>query len=287
MDVRDADGLNDIVKAVKPSVVAHLAGQVAMTTSMADPLLDFGVNAAGTLNVLEAVRHHAPDAGVMYSSTNKVYGDLEWVRYSSTETRYVADQDPQGFNESVPLDFSSPYGCSKGSADQYILDYARVFDLKTIVFRHSSMYGGRQFSTADQGWIGWFCSMAMKQSSGAMTEPFTICGSGKQVRDVLHAQDMVSLYKAGAKNIEQCAGEVFNIGGGMDNSFSLLELFQFLEGELGSQLRFEHLPARVSDQRVFVADVRRARELLDWQPSVSREDGVRNMLKWLQHSGQG
>ncbi len=158
-DIRNSNDVQRALIHIKPDTVFHLAGQVAMTTSISDPRMDFEVNALGTLNLLEGIRLHAPEAVVIYSSTNKVDGNLEQFRYQETDTRYVCVEHPKGFNENVPLDFHSPYGYSKGCAEQYLLDYHRIFGIKTVVFRHSSMYGGRQFSTADQGWIGWFCRM--------------------------------------------------------------------------------------------------------------------------------
>jgi CDP-paratose 2-epimerase len=285
-DIRNA---NDVTRAVahhRPDAVFHLAGQVAMTTSIADPRMDFEVNALGTLNVLEAVREHAPDASVIYSSTNKVYGDLEQFEYREAETRYVCVDRPNGFDEATPLDFHSPYGCSKGSADQYLRDYHRIFGLKTVVFRHSSMYGGRQFATADQGWIGWFCQMASQTRTGVLKTPFTISGNGKQVRDVLHAEDMISLYFTVLKNVEAAAGQAFNIGGGMANSLSLLELFALLQSEIGCPLDYTMLPPRESDQRVFVADLTRISKLTGWQPRVSAQEGVSRMLAWVSETLQ-
>ena len=161
-DVANPDTVSAIVEKSRPDAIYHLAGQVAMTTSINDPRADFETNALGTFNVLEAVRCHAPEAVVVYSSTNKVYGDLEQYRYEEGATRWTCPEHPEGFDEATPLTFASPYGCSKGSADQYALDYARVFGLRTVVFRHSSMYGGRQFATFDQGWIGWFCAEAAR-----------------------------------------------------------------------------------------------------------------------------
>ncbi len=229
-DVRDADLVARIVSEAKPEVVAHLAGQVAMTTSLANPRLDFEVNALGTLNVLEAVRLHYPEAIILYSSTNKVYGDLEWIDYEESATRYIAPAYPNGFDESIPLSFESPYGCSKGSADQYMLDYARMFGVRTIVFRHSSMYGGRQYATYDQGWIGWFCLQAIETARRPHRYSFTISGNGKQVRDVLHVDDLTTLYRdCAVAHIDQGAGQAFNIGGGMERSLSLLELLAWLE----------------------------------------------------------
>ncbi|MDA8243421.1 MAG: GDP-mannose 4,6-dehydratase [Elusimicrobia bacterium] len=282
-DVRAAEALAGAVKDLRPEVIFHLAGQVAMTTSIKDPRLDFETNALGTLNLLEAARAHAPGAAILYSSTNKTYGDLEWVKYSETDTRYVPEGYPAGFPENIPLDFHSPYGCSKGSADQYMLDYHRIFGLRTAVFRHSSMYGGRQFSTYDQGWIGWFVQKAVEIQEGRLKEQFTISGNGKQVRDVLHAEDMVALYLAAADRMEALKGKAFNIGGGMPNSLSLLELFAMLEEELGIKMTYTRLPPRESDQKVFVADISRISALTGWAPKVGKREGVRRMIEWVKN----
>ena len=279
-DIRNANDVSRAVQSFAPDMVFHLAGQVAMTTSIADPRMDFEVNALGTLNLLEAVRQHAPQAAVIYSSTNKVYGDLEQFSYEETDTRYRCVEHPDGFDERVPLDFHSPYGCSKGSADQYLLDYHRIYGLRTAVFRHSSMYGGRQFATYDQGWIGWFCQMAAETAAGVRDKPFTISGNGKQVRDVLHAEDMISLYFGAAQNMERLAGQVFNVGGGIGNSLSLLELFTLLEEQIGRPLDYTHLPPRESDQRFFVADAGKIGRAIGWAPQVSSRDGVARMLAW-------
>lgn len=280
-DIRNANDVDRCVRRFRPDQVFHLAGQVAMTTSIENPRMDFEVNALGTLNLLEAVRAHVPQAGVIYSSTNKVYGDLEQYAYREDPTRYSCVDLPNGFDEKVPLDFHSPYGCSKGAADQYLLDYHRIHRLNTTVFRHSSMYGGRQFATADQGWIGWFCQVAAETKKGLRKEPFTISGNGKQVRDVLHARDMIALYFKAAAQREQVAGQVFNIGGGIANSLSLLELFALLEEFLGIRLDYRQLPPRESDQRVFVADIGKASRVLDWAPQVSAREGVKAMLEWV------
>jgi len=280
-DIRNQNDITRIIQSFKPDAIFHLAGQVAMTTSIANPRMDFEVNVMGTHNLLEAVRQYAPDAIVVYSSTNKVYGDLEQYTYSETNTRYRCNEHPNGFNEQTQLDFHSPYGCSKGSADQYMLDYARIFGLKTVVFRHSSMYGGRQFATYDQGWVGWFCQKAIETKNTALSEPFTISGSGKQVRDVLHADDMKQLYRAALTNIEQAKGQAFNIGGGIENSLSLLELFTLLEKIAHIKLNYTALPVRESDQRVFVADLTKAKRMLNWQPMVSAQDGVARMVDWV------
>jgi CDP-paratose 2-epimerase len=279
-DTRSFEEVFSLVKEFKPDAIFHLAGQVAMTTSIASPRTDFEINALGTLNILEAVRKYAPTAAVLYSSTNKVYGDLEQFSYRETKTRYVCNEKPNGFAEDVPLNFHSPYGCSKGSADQYMLDYARIFGLNTIVFRHSSMYGGRQFATYDQGWIGWFCQKAVEQKTGEK-EKFTISGNGKQVRDVLHVEDMQRLYFAALDNIDKGKGEAFNIGGAKANSLSLLELFELLERKVGVKLSYTKLPPRESDQRVFIADISKAKKLLHWTPEITADIGVNKMLNWV------
>lgn len=280
-DIRNQNDITRVVRDFKPDAIFHLAGQVAMTTSIANPRMDFEVNVMGTHNLLEAVRQHAPNAIVVYSSTNKVYGDLEQYTYEETETRFRCVQHPKGFDERTQLDFHSPYGCSKGAADQYMLDYARIFGLKTVVFRHSSMYGGRQFATYDQGWVGWFCQIAVGIKLGQLKEHFTISGSGKQVRDILHAEDMKCLYVAAVDHIDQAKGQAFNIGGGIENSLSLIELFAMLEGRLNIKLNYTRLPVRESDQRVFVADLAKAVRLLKWRPVVSAQDGVARMVAWV------
>ena len=280
-DIRNQNDIARVIENFRPDAIFHLAGQVAMTTSIANPRMDFEVNVIGTCNLLEAVRHYAPNAIVVYSSTNKVYGDLEQFSYTETETRYECIEHPKGFNENVQLSFHSPYGCSKGAADQYMLDYARIFGLKTVVFRHSSMYGGRQFATYDQGWIGWFCQKAIEKRSFNETNPFDISGNGKQVRDVLHAEDMSKLYFAAVQHIEQAQGQAFNIGGGIKNGLSLLELFDLLENLLDINLEFNHLPVRESDQRVFIADITKANLILDWEPLVSAQQGVVKMVEWV------
>lgn len=274
------DKIAEVIKTEKPDVIYHLAGQVAMTTSLSNPRLDFETNVLGSFNVLEAVRQFSPNTVIVYSSTNKVYGDFEYLTYEETDTRYICKEYPNGFDESVNLDFHSPYGCSKGSADQYMLDYARMFNLNTIVYRHSSMYGARQFGTYDQGWISWFCQKAFETKHDKNTT-FTISGNGKQVRDVLHANDMIELYIKAPKYINKAKGKAFNIGGGMINSLSLLELLSMLEEKLSVELNYTKLPPRESDQKVFVADLSKANEIFEWMPRVTSEEGISQMLAWV------
>jgi len=281
-DIRNKNDVESVVKGGF-DVIFHLAGQVAMTTSIENPYRDFEINALGTLNILDSVRKYCKDTGIIYSSTNKVYGDLEQYEYQETNTRYICPQYPNGFDESVPLDFHSPYGCSKGSADQYMQDYHRMFGINTVVFRHSSMYGSRQFATYDQGWIGWFCQKAIDLYKNPQTAAFTISGNGKQVRDILHAEDMVRLYFGAAEHINSLAGMAFNIGGSMEQSLSLLELFDLLDSLLGVEMKYDRLPVRSSDQKVFVADITKIKSKLGWKPEVTSRDGITKMIEWIRN----
>jgi len=283
-DIRNTNDVERMIQTHKPDVIYHLAGQVAMTTSINDPRMDMEVNVGGSFNLLNAVRLYSPESAIIYSSTNKVYGDLEQFTYRETDTRYECIEKPNGFDESVGLDFHSPYGTSKGSADQYMLDFARIYGLKTVVFRHSSMFGGRQFATYDQGWIGWFTQQAINIKNDMQKEPFTISGNGKQVRDIAYASDMIELYLMASKKIDNIKGQAFNVGGGMSNSSSLLELFSFLEKELDIKMEYTELPVRESDQRVFVSDLTKVKELIGWEPKVSKEAGIRKMIEWVRKS---
>ncbi len=293
LDLAEKSGVDRVFQKHAPfDYICHLGGQVAMTTSLADPERDFKTNALGTFNVLEAMRRYAPEALLAYSSTNKVYGDMDTLRCVEEETRYVLPDFPNGMDENLPLDFASPYGCSKGAADQYVHDWFRNYGLKTAVFRHSSIYGGRQFSTIDQGWIGWFCQKAIEQQRCYANKerpiPFTISGTGKQVRDVLHAEDLIRLYHCAYENRNVITGQVFNIGGGMDNSLSLLELFRLLEPMLGLDethpLTYTPVQRRQSDQNVFVANIGKIKNATGWQPAVSSTSGINKMLNWIEES---
>ncbi len=280
-DTRNKNDVETIIKDGQFDAVFHLAGQVAMTTSIANPYKDFEINTVGAINLLDSIRKYSPQTSIFFSSTNKVYGDLENYTYEETETRYKCKEFPNGFDETVPLDFRSPYGCSKGAADQYMLDYARIFGLKTTVFRHSSMYGSRQFATYDQGWIGWFVEKAIEKYKNPTCAPFTISGNGKQVRDILHAEDMIRLYYSALENTEKVCGEAYNIGGTMDQSLSLLELFELLENLLGVKMEYTQLPPRESDQKVFVADISKIQAKIGWKPCVTAKEGVSAMIDWV------
>ena len=280
-DTRAAADIELAVAETKPEAVLHLAGQVAMTTSVRNPRRDFETNVVGTFNLLEALRRHAPEAAVVYSSSNKVYGDLAPVTLVEERLRYSSPTHPRGVDESAPIDCQTPYGCSKGAADSYMLDYTRGFGLRTAVFRHSTIFGGRQFATFDQGWVGWFCQQAIETKKNPARPRFTISGDGKQVRDLLFVEDCVSCYLAAVDRMDQARGEAFNIGGGIENSSSLLELFEFLNAELGIELKYTQLPWRHSDQKFFVADNTKAQRVLGWKPRVGKEEGIRRMIEWV------
>jgi CDP-paratose 2-epimerase len=278
-DVREPDGLESLFRRGSIECIFHLAGQVAMTTSLASPRQDFEINVAGSINILELARVHAPEATIVYASSNKVYGDLENFGLHGGSTRYTPSSGSTSIDESAALDFRTPYGCSKGAADQYMLDYARSFGLRSVVFRHSTIYGGRQISTFDQGWVGWFCQQALMTARNS-EHRFTINGDGKQVRDLLYVTDAVQCYRSAHHHIDKAAGQAFNIGGGIENSMSLLELFADLERRLKVKLHYDSLPWRLSDQKYFVADNSKARRLLHWNPTISKEAGVEATLDW-------
>jgi CDP-paratose 2-epimerase len=279
-DVRDAWAMNALLAAhADADAVLHLAGQVAVTTSVVDPRADFEINALGTLNVLEAVRTAAGGRpAVLYSSTNKVYGNLEQLQVVERDGRYAYLDRSFGIDEDEPLDFHSPYGCSKGAGDQYVRDYARIYGLRTVVFRQSCIYGTRQMGIEDQGWVAWFCVAV------ATGQPFTIFGDGKQIRDALWIGDLINAYERALERIDDVSGAVFNIGGGPSNTLSLRELVAKLERAHDRRLDPPLAPWRPGDQRVFVADIRKADRLLDWRPRVSIDDGVDRLITWVREN---
>lgn len=277
-DIKYYNEVYDIISFFMPDIIFHVAGQVAMTTSLRNPMHDFAVNAIGSMNILESVRVLCPDTCILYASTNKVYGDFEHLEYVETDTRYYPKQYSQGFDETMPIDCHTPYGCSKGTADMYFQDYARIFGLKTVVFRHSTIYGIRQFATYDQGWIGWFCKKAIEVKKGKLKEQITVSGTGKQVRDILYVSDAVNLYFNCVENITEVAGKAFNVGGGISNSLSLIELFLLLERHLNIKMIYKTLPERANDQKFFVADYSMLHDLVSWTPQVSKEEGLKMII---------
>jgi CDP-paratose 2-epimerase len=276
-DVRDSAAIDDLLaRHADADAVLHLAGQVAVTTSVADPRADFEANALGTLNVLEAVRLRAEGRpAVIYSSTNKVYGHLEHVRVVERDGRYAYEDRPFGIDESEPSDPVSPYGCSKSAGDHYVLDYARIYGMKTLSFRQSCVFGTRQFGIEDQGWIAWFCVAA------TLGRPFAIYGDGKQVRDTLWVGDLVEAYGRALDRIEAVKGQAINVGGGPANTLSLNELVEILSRAFGRRFDPPRADWRPGDQRVFVADIRKAGRLLDWSPKVGTVEGVERLLGWV------
>lgn len=274
-DIRNADGLRAALPADCDRVY-HLAGQVAVTTSVLDPRDDFENNALGTFNVLEAVRTVAPQAIVLYASTNKVYGGMETIEAVEESTRYRYRDLPQGIPEDQLLDFHSPYGCSKGSGDQYVRDYARIYGLRTLVFRQSCIYGTRQFGVEDQGWVAHMCIAAR------MKRPIAIYGNGKQVRDVLWVDDLIAAYQAAAERIDSTSGQIYNIGGGPDNTMSIwAEFGPMLEELAGHPIDVSYGDWRPGDQPVYVSDIGKAERELGWRPKVSMHEGVLQLWQWI------
>lgn len=274
-DIRDSESLETAVKEVQPSVCLHLAAQVAVTTSVTDPREDFEINALGTFNVLEAIRKHSRDTFLLYASTNKVYGKMDDVTVVERNGRYEYQDLVSGCSEQQQLDFHSPYGCSKGVADQYTLDYARIYGLKTTAFRQSCIYGTRQFGIEDQGWVAWFTI------AHVLNKAITIYGDGKQIRDVLHVKDLCRAYEAAIIHQDAAGGQAFNIGGGPQNTLSLLELLDFLKRFLGKQSELSWDDWRPGDQPVFVCDLDKAKKHLEWAPQIGVEDGVKDLASWV------
>jgi CDP-paratose 2-epimerase len=273
-DIRDAQQLR--LAAARADVIYHLASQVTVTTSVHDPRHDFEVNALGTFNVLEAARLSGRRPIVLYASTNKVYGGMEEAAVVEAAGRYSFRDYPLGIPESFPLDFHSPYGCSKGAGDQYVHDYARIYGLPTVVFRQSCIYGPRQFGVEDQGWIAWFLIAVVTG------QPITIYGDGRQVRDVLWVDDLLDCYQAAVDRISTAAGQVYNVGGGPDNTLAVWsELGPMLESMVGGRIDVSWSLWRPGDQRIFVADVGKAGRELGWRPVTSSREGVRRLYDWV------
>ncbi|TSC59570.1 MAG: dTDP-D-glucose 4,6-dehydratase [Candidatus Peregrinibacteria bacterium Greene0416_62] len=273
---RDQDLLVQLCE--QADVVLHLAAQVAVTTSVTDPRTDFDVNALGTFNVLEAVRASSKKPMVIYASTNKVYGSLEHLSVVEEKNRYALGGGLRAVDESQPLDFHSPYGCSKGAADQYVRDYSRIYGLKTIVFRQSCIYGTRQLGIEDQGWVAWFMIAAM------FKRPVTLYGNGKQVRDLLFVEDLVEAYVQAIAHIDKCSGQAYNLGGGSENALSLLEFFAILEKDFGQKLSPAHSPERPGDQPIFIADNGKFSADSGWRAKTGVREGLKKLNDWLQEN---
>jgi CDP-paratose 2-epimerase len=276
-DVRHPDEIRAAAKEAKR--IVHLAAQVAVTTSVTDPRNDFEINAMGTFNTLEAARLSGNHPSFVYSSTNKVYGGMEDVKVVEKETRYDYADLPLGASEGQTLDFHSPYGCSKGAGDQYVRDYARIYDLPTTVFRQSCIYGLRQFGVEDQGWVAWFIIAAITG------RPISIYGNGKQVRDILFVDDLLNAYDAAFQNPEKAAGQIFNVGGGRQNTISVwLEFAPMLEKLLNKKIEVSWGDWRPGDQPVYISDIRKAQRVLGWSPKVSAQEGITRLFHWVQEN---
>jgi CDP-paratose 2-epimerase len=265
--------------ARKADVFVHLAGQVAVTTSVTDPRQDFESNALGTFNALEAARLSGNKPLFIYASTNKVYGGMDDVRIVEDATRWRYADLALGCSENQPLDFHSPYGCSKGTGDQYVRDYARIYDLPTVVMRQSCIYGPRQFGVEDQGWLAWMIIAAVTGRQ------ITIYGDGKQVRDVLHVDDLLNAYDAALARMDTARGQVYNLGGGTRNVLAIWSEFgPLLEKLLGRKIPVAHADWRPGDQRVFYADFSKAKRELGWEPKIDLEVGIEKLFNWVQEN---
>ncbi|MBN1445632.1 MAG: SDR family NAD(P)-dependent oxidoreductase [Candidatus Omnitrophica bacterium] len=275
-DVRDYKKLKEAVKGC--GEVYHLAAQVAVTSSVEDPIEDFGINAEGALYVLEAVRKLSPGAVFIFTSTNKVYGELLHLKLKEGKTRYILTEKKKGVSEAESLDFHSPYGCSKGTADQYVRDYYRIYGLKTVVFRQSCIYGEHQYGNEDQGWVAHFIIKSL------LGRKINIYGDGKQIRDLLEVSDLIRAYGAALRKIDKAKGEIYNIGGGAENAFSLLELIAFLKKEMKKEIEYDFDEWRPGDQKVFISDNTKLKKELGWSPSVSKEKGIRKLIGWIENN---
>jgi CDP-paratose 2-epimerase len=273
-DVKDAVAITAAAKNV--DVIVHLAAQVAVTTSVNDPRNDFETNALGTFNVLEAARASKQKPVVIYASTNKVYGEMEDVGITEVEDQYSYTDFPEGISENQILDFHSPYGCSKGTGDQYVRDYYRMYGIPTVVLRQSCIYGLRQFGVEDQGWVAWFIIAAITG------RPITIYGDGKQVRDILFVEDLLNAYDLAIEKIDISAGQVYNLGGGPKNTISIWKQFgPMLEKLLGKSIPVAWGDWRPGDQKIYVSSIEKAKNQLGWSPKVNAQQGIERLFKWV------
>jgi CDP-paratose 2-epimerase len=277
-DIRDREALERLFAERPYDAVLHLAAQVAVTTSVVNPREDFEINAMGTLNVLEAARQHCPQASLLFASTNKVYGKLEELQVVERSGRYVYAEQESGVGETQSLDFHSPYGCSKGAADQYVVDYSRIYGMNGTAFRQSCIYGPRQFGVEDQGWLAWFAIAAL------LDKKLTIYGDGKQVRDVLHVEDLVRAYALAIEQPDRARGQAFNIGGGPLHTLSLLELIALLEQRLEKKIAPGFGDWRAGDQKVYVSDISKLEQMLGWTPQIDVEGGVGRLIEWVKEN---
>ena len=276
LDIREAGELDRLFQEHRDADrVLHLAAQVAVTTSVTSPREDFEINALGTFNVLEAMRRTRMTAPILYASTNKVYGEMVDLGVVERNGRYAYESLSRGVDEERNLDFHSPYGCSKGAADQYVIDYHRIYGLRTIVFRQSCIYGYRQLGAEDQGWVAWF------MIASQLGHPITIYGDGKQVRDILFIDDLLDAYDAAFSAGARSAGRAYNIGGGPNNVLSLLELLGYIEKREDRRLGYGFSGWRPGDQKIFVSNIARASAELGWAPKIGCQQGLGLLFDWV------
>ena len=275
VDVRDRPAIDRVIANGRFDAILHLAAQVAVTTSVIDPSTDFAVNAIGTFNMLDAIRLHSPESVFIFASTNKVYGKIAGAASELRGNQYAYVDRPHGIAETEPLDFLSPYGCSKGAADQYALDFARMYKIPATSFRQSCIYGPRQFGVEDQGWIAWFAIAA------TLGRDITIFGDGKQVRDVLHIDDLLLAYEAAIRSPDKIAAEAFNVGGGPGQILSLVDLIDRLERRLERKITVKWDDWRPGDQQVYVSDIRKLERKLDWKPKIGVAAGIAQLIGWV------
>ncbi|KPA13622.1 CDP-paratose 2-epimerase [Candidatus Magnetomorum sp. HK-1] len=275
IDISKENAIDELLKNFpKVDIIFHLASQVAVTTSVINPQVDFQINAQGTFNILEYARKLEQKPIVIYSSTNKVYGAIKQFDTIEKKTRYTFS-DIESVDENCPLDFHSPYGCSKGCGDQYVRDYYRMYKIPGVVFRQSCIYGDHQYGMEDQGWIAWFLIASI------LNKKITVYGNGKQVRDILYITDLINAYEKAICNIDKVKGEIFNIGGGASNSISILEFFDFIKHELDINIPLEYSSIRPGDQKIFISNNNKLMNYLGWKPEVDYKVGIKKLYNWI------
>ena len=272
-DIRNFKKISKIINQIKPEIILHLAAQVAVTNSINDPRNDFEINAIGSFNILESCRLFSKKSLIIYSSTNKVYGEIDY-KPQMAKLRYKI-KNSYAVNEKQSLDFHSPYGCSKGTADQYFIDYSRIFNLKTVVLRQSCIYGKNQYGVEDQGWVAWFAIAFF------LKKKVTIYGNGKQIRDLLYVDDLVELFYKIYLNKKNCIGKAFNVGGGIKNTLSILELVRILKDKYNLNTEISFSKQREGDQNIFICDNSRIKKCTKWMPKKNLKLGLHNMIEWI------
>lgn len=278
LDVTEKDKVEKLIKENQYFAVFNFAGQVAMSDSLQNPMIDFNINAYGSLCLLESIRKYSKETIYLYTSSNKVYGDLNWDKVKTLDQRYESVNYKNGYGIDIPINLTTPYGCSKGVGDLYSIDYYKSFGVKTIVLRLSTIYGKNQTSTYNQGWIGWFISEAINKKNN---ETIEILGSGKQVRDVLNVDDLTNLFEIVIESSENFVGNVYNVGGGYNNSISLLELISYLKTSLEKNFKVIKLDSRISDQKYYVSDISKLNEISNWKPEINKYDGIENNIAFI------